>query len=1162
MADVNKIGQTALQDAPSSISRLLSSIKPVFSAYSGKSKGIGTQPNNESPIAGVPEGSSNQILVTDPAKFAQSPGQVAVHEAVHTIQANLTPEQLKGIPPDTGNPLVVLDPEYLKKQRASGKTLLQLPKEQWSYLSQFYQSKKEAFEKGFIDKKEMKQVEDTYGPWIKDFDKVKLSTIIPTDSNSAGNTIVTTPRAPLTPIDMQQSTVQFSPTSTIPTTTPTDRNRYEQQTADMGQLIKQSDPEFQKNLAKPVNWMQKNHSYAADAGAEKPASFRPNKQHGIFKNNSEDEKRPEGGDTSQARDLRQQLIKNRIADVENPVHKNPFAFTHPLDRQAATFAKAQRIIKNPGFAALPSDKKDYILSNYYDKYVVPVYKNSKIEPPAKDVWVGQIQKGFFKTSDFYEYSEATNKDAASDLASSVAHAQASAVQTAGHIGHAILMAGVKVDRKLLGITNFFPGSALHSWTAEQADFDARLAKPALKLSQDVIDRPTFWLDTHPTRSYTEKAGSIIGEQLVQLPLYASIEAPLGLLGKTISSTGTIGKAANFTRRLATSKTGQFAGRRLAEASSAYIGDIFSEAPEGNRSTDMAIFMGLGMGGEALRALAKPITRTVMKKVIATNVAIGGKVLHETIADQAAFELEHNIVGTDAAGNPIVHDPTVHGPEDFHNQMKAAQDADPVKHSMITAEKISQNAMSRQMFGKPLNQLSQLQRRRVRVELAHMTSEATEEIPIHVPEVAHHEVETKLAEDVQINPELAATFQGLEAKYGAKIVDSVVQTEQDSIAVEQGIKSSQGATERIGRNQKILDKKNADLGAGGTSKSSAPKSKEDQVFNELSDTGNVKYNRKDESFDLKFASKVDKALYRVSSTPQRFGGPETKARLASHDNVMRKLRNFFPGTADAEIKTMAGTIKTQIDSQIALRRADPTFKNNTHAEPYTIHLSNLYQAGKDYVHEDLPKSYVSFKAQTLAHFTNPFNSAASKSKQSLAKFVDGMDDADFVQEISDQMGNQIKFEKSHDMLLWGLHHSDGIPSPITNKIKKVLHDNDPNGTIASWKDEGRRLSAHIDMLAMSGRLDTEGNVFRSTITTSFTGRTKWQKEAEKESALEEIENFKNSMAPYAKNFKDEYNAGLKELVKLQKLRSSSKTDADFFASHDKVKKILEKAEGGK
>lgn len=956
------------------------------------------------------------------------------------------------------------------------------------------------------------------------------------------------------------------------------------------------------SLNTAVTWMDKHHSYAADAGAEKPVtSVRPSKQAikspvdkdkverqrfeheagtlvpgqqqkkepNFAPTNTEDEQHNWlTGKDSVPKDYRQQLIKSRIAAVEDSAHKNPFAFTHPLDRQAATYAKAQRIIKNPHFAALPDNKKADILSNYYDKYVVPVYQNSKVEPPDKSAWVSQVQKGFFKVSDFYEYSEATNKNAFTDFSASVVHAQASAVQTAGHVGHSILMAGVKTDRKILGLANFFPGSALHTWATEQADFDAKIAEPALRLSQDVIDRPTFWLDTHPSKSYSEKAGSFVGETVVQLPLYEVIGAPLGALGKTISSTGEIGRAANFTRRLATSKAGQFAGRRLNEAASAYIGDIFSETPEGQRAGDMAAFIGLGILTEGAGALAKPISKAAMKRVTATNIAIGGKVFHETIADQAEFELLHNVVGTDAAGNPIVHDPAIHNEEDFSKQMNTAKAADPVKHAAITSEKITQNAMARQLYDKPLNQLSKLQRRKVRVSLAQMASEATEELPIHVPEVAKHEVTQKLTEDVKDNPELAADFAYLEKKYGKKVVDTVVKEEQDSIAVERGIKSTQGATRNVGRNEAVLADANEKLATGRSPvKEMRPvdtrptKSKEDQVFNQLADSGNVRYNHRDEGFNLNFSSKVDKALFRVSGEVQRFGGPETKKRLASHDESMRKLRQYFPDKSDKEIKEMAAQVRSQVEDQVKARMSDASFKDNTHPSPSEISLQPIHSASvsKQAAHEDIPKSYVSFRQKAVANFINPFTSRASQEKKTLAKFLDGMDDADFIKEISDQMGNAIKFEKPFDMLLWGLHHSEHIPSPITNKIKAILHDQDPAGTIADWKDEARRLSAHIDMLAMSGRLDTEGNVFRSTITTSFAGRTRWQKEAEKEAALEEVQNYKHTMGPYKKNFAAEYDAGLKELAKLQTLRKASKTDENFFAAHSKIKKILENAE---
>lgn len=928
--------------------------------------------------------------------------------------------------------------------------------------------------------------------------------------------------------------------------------------------------------------MDKHHSYAADAGAEKPVtSVRPEKQKPPVKplaknqfapTNTEDSNKPEGGDTKQARDYRQQLIQSRIAAVENPANKNPFHFTHPLDQQAATYAKAERIIKNPRFAALPQDKKDRILSNYYDKYVVPVYQNAKIEPPHKDAWVSQVGKGFFKTSDFYEYSEATNKDAFTDLQAGIVHAQTSAVQTAGHIGHSIIMAGVIADRKILGLANFFPGSALHSWATEQADHEAKLAEPALKFSQDVIDRPTFWLDTHPSKSYTEKAGSFVGEQIVQLPMYTTIEAPLGALGKAVSSAGSVGKAANFTRRLATSKTGQFVGRRLAEASSAYIGDIFSETPQGDRATDMAIFMGLGVGGEVLKTLAKPITRAAMKKVAATNIAVGGKVFHETIADQAEFELAHNIVGTDAAGNPILHEEGK-----FSEQMHAAQQADPVKHAAVTAEKISQNAMARQLYDKPLNQLSKLQRRKVRTNLAQLGSEAAVEIPIHVPEVAQHEVTEKLSEDVQSNPELGVTFSYLEEKYQAKIVDSVVKEEQDSIAVERGIKSTQGATRNVGKNEKILADANANLAEGRPIKLRSPEelaalnpkkpalTREQGHFGDFNDTGNMRYNSGDQGYNVKFQSPVDKALYRLTSNTE-------KAR-AARPEVIKRLDKYFGGTkSQSELVQMGHRVKEQLDAEVKSRRSVYDSDPKTHSEiafPEMHKYSEPAKPARAQVETgtksekvDLPRSYVSFKANNLAHFTNPFKTKAAKSNKSLENFLTDLSDDDFVKEISDQMGNQIHFEKPYDMLLWGLHHSSDLPRPISKRIKEVLHDQDPGATYESMKDEAKRLSYHIDLLAMSGRLDTEGNVFRSTITSSFTGRTKWQLQLEKEVALGEIENFKNTMAPYKKNFSDQYDAGLKELAKIQMLRKRSKTDADFFAAHDKIKKVLADAEGKK
>lgn len=228
MADINQIGQTALAGAPSPLRRLLSGINPQFSLENRQTQGIGTQPKGGKEFAGVEPGSTKQILVTDPARFMQSPRQAAAHEATHIIQNNLSPQQQAQIAPDKGvDPTIALNPAYLAQQRAAGKSILQLPKEEQAYLVQNYTAQQEAAEKGYISPQQMQQVEQTYGPWIQDFNKAQLSNIQPTqpDSTMLGKlktmiqpTMNTTPRAPMPPVNLQQDAVQFDPSQQGPIT--------------------------------------------------------------------------------------------------------------------------------------------------------------------------------------------------------------------------------------------------------------------------------------------------------------------------------------------------------------------------------------------------------------------------------------------------------------------------------------------------------------------------------------------------------------------------------------------------------------------------------------------------------------------------------------------------------------------------------------------------------------------------------------------------------------------------------------------------------------------------------------------------------------------------------------------------------------------------------
>lgn len=932
MADVNKVANTALETAPSPIKRLLSSIKPVFSTYSGATQGVGVQPTKDDPIAGVPLGSPNQVLITNTDKFNQSPRQVALHESVHTIQNNLTPDQQKQIPPDVGDPTVVTNPDYLDAQRKAGKTILDLPKEQWSYLAQYHDSKQEEYEKGWITKKEWDQVQKTYGPWIKDFDKLKLSTVIPTDPKAPGNTINTTMRPPLVPV-MQQATTLFDPAnSSVPTTT-TGGN-------DTTKLAA---------LAKPVSWDTTNP--AGMEGIEKPiTSVRPSKQNAPvakpkYKVNPGDDKstRPftykinhdffdkDPSHYQKSPTIESELVKARIASVEDPKHKNPFSFTHPLDQQAATFAKVQRILKNQEFKSFPKERQQKILSNYYDKYVTPVYTHAGLAPPHKDIWINQVQKTgptAWSVKDFYVASPLTTRDAASDAYANLEQAGAAGAKVVAHVGHflshEIALAGVMVDRKELGIANFFPGSALQKWAQDGIKEDEKLLNKPAEMSQGLIDDITFWQDTHPTRTYQEKASAYVGEVAVQLPLYEGLKAiQIGMMGKAIAVAGTQGKAANFTRALMTSKVGGFAARRLTDAADSYTGDIFSETPKGDRAKDMAAYMGWNTLTEGFGALAKPIAKRVMKKVMAVNIATGGKIFNDTVADQAAHELENDIIGTNAAGEPIHHDPK--DPNHFENAMQHSADSDPVKHKVVTAAKITHATVARELYGKPTNQLSKLQRRKVRVTVAQMANEAAIEMPIHVPEVSKHEIETKLKADVATNPGLANTFNDIEKQFGIPVVQAVHETEVESIKAEQGIKSTQGATEKVAKNNKTAEKSGikpniepiklkTDAELEALQPKPVTKTRAELYFAQFGDRGNMKYFSGDQGYDVKFDSPVDKILYTLNSN--------TKTAIRDRKFNMDRLFKYFGGEkTPAQIYEMAGKVKTQLDAAIRERRTD-------------------------------------------------------------------------------------------------------------------------------------------------------------------------------------------------------------------------------------------------
>ena len=479
----------------------------------------------------------------------------------------------------------------------------------------------------------------------------------------------------------------------------------------------------------------------------------------------------------------------------------------------------------------------------------------------------------------------------------------------------------------------------YSWKAYLADavrLDAE--SPIMKTSQDLVDNAAFFLASRPSKTFSEMAGSFVGEQAIQLPLYEAIgtvrtlgAAATGLdkvlkVGATAEDAGAFTRAANFSRRLAASPTGRAIGRRLGEAMDAYIGATVQQADPEQRRWDIATFMALGPIGEGLGKLAKPIGRGIksgMKKAMAEQIAIGGLPFAESIRDQAAHELEHNIIGTDHNGQPLIIKPE-HTQADVVEGIKIAEQADPIKHNLVTATKLQYQQIAKELYGENAvyRNLGKTKRNAVRAELEKRGAQATEEIPIHLPEVAQHEIEKEIKEDIQLSPKLAQTYAEIEQLFPVKVADAVAKQERETVKAETGLSSVQGAVQKVAKKTEAVAKAKA-AGAPRV----GPRTKEDEIFTDFSDFGTSKYNFKDESFNLQFASKADRALYNTRKTPLQYGGMNKPVPQTYH-STKAKLKQHFAGKTDQDLQRMSNEVKAKVDKAVKERMAHPEYKAGT------------------------------------------------------------------------------------------------------------------------------------------------------------------------------------------------------------------------------------------
>jgi hypothetical protein len=870
-----------------------------------------------------------------------------------------------------------------------------------------------------------------------------------------------------------------------------------------------------------------------------------------------------------------QALKAHIKQVKHD--SNPLMLQDPLDRQAGVYAKALRIVKNPKFEALDSETKNKVLSDYYKTYVEPSYKVSHLQPPEHDMWIRHMQNPDDRMSvhDFY-LNRRGRIDATSDAKSAGLNLSASALHTMANIIHGAVSAGVKTDQKVFGLKPFFNAPSDASWKQKLVNVEAKMAAPTLKMSQDAIDTADFWFASRPTKSYSEKVGSFVGEQAVQLPFYEAIGGlrAIGLAasnadkilraGQAAEGAGVFIKAANLTRRLGATTAGRFIGKRIAEASDAYIGDVVQQSKPEDRPRDVLIFMGLGAGIEGGSALLKPIGRMAMKKQLAHDAAIGGIPYVEAVTDQAHHELNEIVIGVGHDGTEIkmVHEgngkykistPTQSWNVDGHDQALDASisaanishEADPVKHSAVVAAKVSLISIAKEMYGDGAiwKNLTNSKQAAIRAEHAKRLSEAIEELPLHVPEVQQHEIKESIQRDIQLSPQLQQTYAQLNElgkDVGITVENGTARAENEGIKNETGVRSVQGASQKAKAQTETVKLKSPEELAAYRPEEKI-RTREESYFGDLEHTGNLSYGAGTKRYDITFENRVDKVLFNLT-------GKGDKARSARPER-MKRLMSYFNGTkTESEIEQMGQQVRAQIEAQVKDRR--PKYGQNLGVESFKMPSMNKYQAPIKVAKEVSPRDYVSFKVDSLSYLKNGFSDRAKKAGQSLQKFLDGMDDTDFAQEVSDQMGNKIRFEKPYDLMLWAYHHKSDLPKEIGDRVFGYLHDEDPTITHEQLRHEAKVLDHHIEMLAYSGKLDTEGNVFRSTITSDYANRTKHQRKLMMDVSAQEIEDFRVVMGGFAQTNPNEYNAGLARLIKMQALRNKMKVlDAEREATAD-------------
>lgn len=453
---------------------------------------------------------------------------------------------------------------------------------------------------------------------------------------------------------------------------------------------------------------------------------------------------------------------------------------------AATLAKAQRVVKSDWYQKLPDRFKNLTKSAYYDMYVEPAYKQGGFKLPDKNLWMREIDKTDQDPRQYYEPLGYSNFD----------HFAYSAVGTLGNIFNGFTRAGVWLDkeqsRAMLHLDKFFAPAQFkgnYDEALQRTGISEKMQQIALdNISNHVFDNVNFWLQTHPSKTISDKIGSLTGETVVQLPLYGAVDKGLEA----------VKAGSKLTEVLESTPVGKFVGSRLTEAASGYLGSLIQNGSPKENMEAALMFLGFGTAMEGSGKLLTAGSSMLAKKFTAHVLSIGGLPFQDAITDQAAQEIEE-----------VAHIK----PDDVITPelLQSMRNEDQVKFDLLSAEKGVLNSLSLIQFGQTYGKLGDAEKAAVRIARANQVKQAITEAPIHLPDIAEAHIEEELAQQRKANPQLDQTINYLEQKYGSKVSSELKDAEATDIKEQTGISNVQAATKNVGDEaRRILDEEDAEL----------------------------------------------------------------------------------------------------------------------------------------------------------------------------------------------------------------------------------------------------------------------------------------------------------------------------------------------------------------